>query len=251
MIKRLIISAFLAAMAISAPAQQLYNLSFDQWSKKGGCWNPYAQDAKNPTWDTANHGLSVLGINGTVPEYEHLAVKGSGKAAVKIQTKKILGILVAGNIYTGKFLNLVRMSGARISFGIPFTGRPKSLSGYVHYIPGKIDIADKKMAHLKGTTDIGRVDIKLTDTGDVEIIDSTDKNFHKDPDHHAPGIVAFGEALFKEDTKGYIYFEIPIIYNNDNTPTHITITATSSRYAQTFTGSTDSVMYLDEFHLNY
>ena len=57
--------------------------------------------------------------------------------------------------------------------------------------------------------------------------------------------------FFKEDTGGYIRFEIPIQYLNDHTPSNIVITASSSRYSQQFTGSTGSVMYLDELKLNY
>ena len=240
----------LCLAGICAEAQQLPNMGFDQWSKKNGCWNPYPKDSKNFTWDTANHGLSLFGINGASPEYDHVAVPGPGKAAVKVETKQALGILVAGTIYTGKFLKIVKMSGAKIQMGVPFTGRPKSISGYIHYIPGKIDVASKDMKRYIGTMDNAMIEISLRE-GDFEIMDSTDDKFQTEVGANYPGTIGHGVKYFKENTGGYIRFEIPIEYKNGNTPTNIVITASSSRYAQQFTGSTSSVMYLDELHLNY
>ena len=249
-IRLCLISAALFAACLGASAQQVPNMNFDQWSKKGGCWNPWAKDSQNPAWDTANHGLSLLGVNGASPEYEHVAVKGPGKAAAKLETRQVLGILAGGSIFTGKFLKVVRMSGAKMSFGVPFTGRPKSLSGYIHYIPGKIDVASKELSGLKGATDNATIEISLKDSGPL-VLDTTDENFSRHDGAGAPNTVGYGVKHFKEETKGYIRFEIPIEYRSGHTPTHIVIVATSSRYAQQFTGSTDSVMYLDELQLNY
>jgi len=240
----------LLLVSFPAAAQQLDNLNFDQWSKKGGCWNPYAKDAKTKTWDTANHGLSILGINGTMPEFEHVAVSGS-KAAAKIETKKVLGILVSGNIYTGRFLHLVKMSGAVMEFGIPFKGRPKSLSGYVHYQPGKIDVASDALKALKGSTDTGCIEISLQDWDGPETVDSTSPEFKEMREKPQTHRIGYGKLELKKNTGGYIPFEIPIEYVNGKTPRYIVIVCTSSKNGQQFTGSTDSVMYLDEFRLNY
>ena len=249
-IRSIILSVAITFIGVSAGAQQLPNMSFDQWSKKSGCWNPYPKDSKTTTWDTANHGLSLFGVNGASPEYEHVAVPGPGKAAVKVETKQALGMLVAGTVYTGKFIKIVRMSGAKIQMGVPFTGRPKSLSGYIHYIPGKIDMASKAMQSHLGTMDNARIEVSLR-KGDFEIMDSTDKDFHKEQGASYPGTVGYGVKYFKGDTGGYIRFEIPIEYLSGDAPTNIVISASSSRYAQQYTGSTDSVMYLDELKLNY
>ena len=197
------------------------------------------------------HSLSLFGINGATPEYEHVAVPGPGKAAVKVETKQTLGILVAGTIYTGKFLKIVKMSGAKIQMGVPFTGRPKSLSGYIHYIPGRIDVASKGMQRYIGTMDNAKIEVSLREGKDLEIVDSTDEKFKTEQGAHYPGTVGHGVMFFKEDTGGYIHFEIPIEYLNGHTPSNIVISASSSRYAQQYTGSTGSVMYLDELKLNY
>jgi hypothetical protein len=44
-----------------------------------------------------------------------------------------MGTFATGNLYTGKFVKIIGMSGAEMYHGVPFKGRPKSLSGYVHY----------------------------------------------------------------------------------------------------------------------
>ena len=85
-IHHIILSLAITFAGISAGAQQIPNMGFDQWSKKNGCWNPFPKDSQTITWDTANHGLSLFGINGATPEYEHVAVPGPGKAAVKGKT---------------------------------------------------------------------------------------------------------------------------------------------------------------------
>ena len=140
----LILSALLAATLLHAQdGPQLYNMGFDTWSKSSGAWNLYPEkptDAQR-VWDTANHGLSILGINGTMPEYKHVAVPGPGKAAAKIVSKKVVWAFVAGNLYNGRFGRVVRLSGAELFFGVPFSARPKSLSGYVHYIPKTVNYA--------------------------------------------------------------------------------------------------------------
>ncbi|MCR5017838.1 MAG: hypothetical protein K6A64_03485, partial [Bacteroidales bacterium] len=68
--KKYLFIAILATLSASPLfSQQVYNMSFDTWSKSSGAWNLYAKDAKSSQkiWDTANKGLSLLGINGTTP----------------------------------------------------------------------------------------------------------------------------------------------------------------------------------------
>ena len=52
-------------------------------------------------------------------------------------------------------------------------------------------------------------------------------------------------------TDGYVEFNIPIVYTSDATPTYIGIMASSSRWGAFFTGSTQSLLYLDELELRY
>ena len=230
---------------------QLYNLNFDAWSKTSSAWDPYPADATEDQkiWDTANHALSLLGINGTTPEYEHVAVSGEGKAAAKVVSKKVVWAFVAGNLYTGHFDRIVKFSGAELTFGIPFTARPKSLSGYVHYIPSKVNFAKPPYQELKGQTDCGSIEVLLTDwKKPFHIITNYESFYDGATDPHVIGR-AFLEL--KADTKGYIHFEVPFEYRSAKTPKYIVIAIAASEFGAFFTGGSGSTLYVDELQFNY
>lgn len=245
----LILSAMAACISLSAQ-QQLYNLDFDTWSRKGACWNPFPKDADASTrvWDTANKGLSILGINGTEPEYEHVAVTGPGKAAAKLSGKKAAGTFCGGNLYTGRFVKVVKFTTADMYLGTPFKGRPVSLSGYYHYKPGVIDCARGEYKNRKGTLDAGNITVTLTDWDSPHHL--TVKGDGQDSGRD-PHLIGEGSLVFKKETPGYVHFEMPIKYYNDRQPKYILILMSTSLYSEFFTGSTKSVLYVDEFKLNY
>ncbi len=243
---------FLALLtALTVQAQQIRNMGFDTWSKSSGAWNPYAKDApaSQRAWDTANKGLSLLGVNGTVPEYEHLAVPGKGKAAAKIESKKVLWAFVAGNLYTGQFVRVVNFSGAEMYFGVPFTDRPKSLSGFIHYIPKPINYAKEPYLGLKGRTDTAWIEVILTDWDSPDHVVSNEGGF-TDADHN-PHVIAKGTLDISHDTGGYVPVDIPLVYRNGKTPKYSVIIMTSSKRGAHFTGGSGSVLYVDEFQFNY
>jgi len=249
--KKFYLAVLIALAAWPMQAQQLYNMDFDSWSKSSGAWNLYAKGApaSDRVWDTANHGLSLLGINGTMPEYRHVAVAGEGKAAVKIVSKNVLWAFVAGNLYTGRFGKIVNFAGAELFFGVPFHGRPKSLSGYAHYIPQKIDYAKDPCLDRKGETDTGYIEVILTDWDKpYHIVTNNEKFIDPSTDPH---LIGRAKLSFTKDTGGYIHFDIPIEYRNGKTPKYVVITATSSQAGAYFTGADGSTLYLDEFRFNY
>ena len=253
--KRFAISLLtLAVLCFSLDAQekpQVYNMNFDTWSKTSGAWNLYSEKptAGQKVWDTANHGLSLLGINGTLPEYKHVAVSGQGKAAAKIVSKKVVWAFVAGNLYTGWFGKIVKLSGAELNFGVPFSARPKSLSGYVHYIPAAVDYAREPYLDMKGKTDVGRVEVILTDwEKPYHIVTNYEKFIDGATNPHVIGRAVLD---LTKDTGGYIHFDIPIEYRNGKTPTFVVITAAASKFGAFFTGGSGSTLYVDEFRFNY
>ena len=243
------ILAFFTSLGLQA--QQVPNMSFDAWSKSGGSWFPYTKDApaSQRVWDSANKGLSLLGVNTTTPEYNHVAVAGTGKAAAKVVSKKVLWAFVAGNLYTGRFNKIVDFSGADLSFGVPFSARPKSLSGYVHYVPKTVNYAKEPYLGLKGKQDVGRIEVILTDWEGMKHIDTTKDAFvDADKDPHVIGRAVLD---LNQDTGGYIPFEIKFQYRNGKTPRYAFIYVTSSRYGGSFTGGSGSTVYVDEFRFNY
>ena len=65
-------------------------------------------------------------------------------------------------------------------------------------------------------------------------------------------VIAYGEMPLRESVEGWTEFTIPIEYRSTSrVPTHLVIVCSSSRYGDYFTGSTQSVMWLDDFELVY
>ena len=251
--KTLLIVALLM-MSIGASAQsgpQIYNMDFDIWSKSAGAWNLYPKHAEpeEMVWDTANHGMSLLGINGTTPEYKHVAVSGKGKAACRIESKKILWAFVAGNLYNGRFGKIVKFAGAELHFGTSFSGRPKRFTGYYHYEPQTVSFAKAPYLSMKGKQDEGRIEVILTDWTEPFTIVT---NYEEFPDGATnPHVIGRAVIDLTEATDGYVHFDIPVEYRNDKTPRYVVITAASSKYGAYFTGADGSVLYIDEFSFTY
>ncbi len=249
--KKLLTSLLILLPCALLAQEQVYNFSFDTWSKTKGAWDLYPENAteKQMVWGNVNHGTSFLGINTTTPEYEHVAVKGKGKAAAKVISRSIMGTFATGNLYTGKFVKILGMSGAEMYHGVPFHGRPKSLSGYVHYQPGKIDAAKAPYKNLKGTMDKGQIEVALYSWKQARHFLSTEGA--STPAQKDPDIVAYGSLVLDKDTGGYIPFTIDLKYVNDKEPGYLFIAILSSNLGEFFTGSTKSVIYVDEFQFNY
>ena len=227
-------------------AEEIPNMNFDNWYKEGNIWYP-DESSSNFYWDTANGGSDKVKIYPTNPEDSHVV---SGRAA-KLESKKVpLVGLAAGNIYTGKFVKAIMNPsdpGAELDWGVPFSSRPLALRGHLDYRPGTVNV--NNYAGMSGKTDIANIQVFLTDWSAPFRISTADGKFVEyDTD---PCIIARGTADFNA-TDGYIEFTIPITYKSTTrTPKYIVISASASKYGDYFTGSTSSVMYVDEFSFVY
>ena len=229
-------------------AETIPNINFDQWYKSGNIWYPN-ENSSNFYWDTANGGSDAVGVYPTSPEESHVK---SGKAA-KLESKSVSLVgLAAGNIYTGKFIKAnvsLTNPGAELDWGIAFGSRPLALRGYLDYRPGNIDKTKAPYNGMSGKPDIATVQVFLTDwSAPFRISTSSGKFVQYDTDE---GIIAIGMADFNA-TNGYIEFTLPLTYKSTTRiPRYIVIAASASKYGDYFTGSTSSVMYVDEFSLIY
>lgn len=184
---------------------------------------------------------------------------GGQSAELKSQYASAFGIgkFAAASLYAGKFNSLVGTNGAKIDFGQPFTSRPTQLHGFFQYTAGVID--------YKGDStpaDLGIVKDKTLDQCAVYIalttkayqVNNTDLSTFIDFNND-PGIVAYGELPASDcvSTNGaWKEFAIDLKYHSLTTkPTHIIVVCSSSKYGDYFTGSTNSVMYVDDLELIY
>ncbi|HIZ86130.1 MAG TPA: PCMD domain-containing protein [Candidatus Coprenecus stercoravium] len=224
-------------------AEQLPNFNFDSWYKDGKNWYANADMEDNYFWDSGNKGANLIGeANPTSPE-ESFVVSGK---AVKMETKTVMSIMAGGNIYSGSFGSVAGL-GASINFGRPYTCRPTALHGWYSYAPVAIDKVKAPYENLKGTMDVGKIYVALTDwSSPFNVNTNTGTFFVPDED---PAVIAYGEIEIPDNSNGeYKEFTINLEYRDlERIPTHVLVVATASKYADYFTGGVGSTMYIDEF----
>ena len=236
---------------------QLYNMSLDEWSKKGSvnvCCGADVNDQDRVVWGSANEATSILGIQNCLPESSKVAVAGNGKQAAKIQSRYINSLLVkkfaAGTLFTGQMDKINIMKGnATLKWVIPFTLRPKSLQGYACYQPVAISHTKAPYDDKKGQMDTGVIYVVLGDWNGQVTVDPAESMFLDV--NNDPAIIGYGIVSYNSHMDDYQKFTINIDYRSDRTPTRAIIVASSSELGDYFTGGDGSVLYLDELSFVY
>ena len=261
-----------------ATVSEVPNLGFEEWSVANGTVTDIPVlgsqnvDYMTPNnssndiyWDSGNLGAAVAGDEIT-SKVTVVAVSNSSKAAMlssKYPNKLGIGAFAAGSLFSG-YAKTVTGKGADLVYGRKNMNYPTHLKGYYKYTPGQIDYADDptgKYNGMKGKQDQAIIYIALSKTT-INVTSRTNSIIPFSPDDN--NIFAYGELVIDESStptkeegilNDYTKFDIPLIYRNnrpiDNSDFYIIIVATSSRYGDHFTGSTSSVMYVDEFSLEY
>lgn len=251
----------------------LYNGDFEDWYSDGGVWYAIAEndipeegarDERNNLysfWDSGNKGASLGNANPTTSDATVVNPSSGSTKSAKLQSQFVgiggfLGQFAAGNLYTGHFVKTVGTSGAEIQFGSEFTGRPTQLHGYFQYTAGTVDYYGKTTpsdALVKdGGTDMNSIYIALSDADAPYTVNTREGTF-VDFDND-PNIIAYGELPVSEcvTTSGWKEFTIDLVYRDlTRKPKYIIIVASASKYGDYFTGSSGSLMYLDDFSLVY
>ena len=230
-----------------------FNWGFDDWYKDGKHY--YAATSEGTRiWDSGNEGANMISeVNPTRPEETNVV---QGKAA-RLGSTSVFRQFAAGSLFTGDFGKASTSPlGAELDFGRPFTERPSQLTGYYKYNPGAIDYikTDKVSAVAKGDRDICSIYIALLDW-DAPFPVNTGNNVFFNPET-TPGVIAYGELPAEKcspaSMSNYEQFTIDLKYRDlSKKPTYILVVCSSSKYGDYFTGSTSSVLLLDEFDLIY
>ncbi|MBR4951947.1 MAG: PCMD domain-containing protein [Alistipes sp.] len=243
----------------------LPNAGFEEWSVNDkGVICPYLPGAE-PFWGTGNDGAAIAST--TLTEATEDTRPGStGEYAAALQSKKAavmgLGKFAAGNIFLGEFGGLVGMDGL-VNFGRPSTARPVALRGWIKYNCGAIDEYGKTPTARpdiqKGDMDEGQIMIAVgnwtaEEYGGSEscpvVVNTKNESTFLDP--YGKNVIGSGVMILKESTNGWKEFTLPLEYaTTSETPTHIIIVCTGSRFGDYFTGSTQSLLLVDDFELIY
>ncbi len=249
----------------------LENGGFEQWETIRKIVCPYISD-ETAYWGTGNPGAAT--VNATVTDKcEDIRPGSDGKYSARLESMFAnlagIGKFAAGNLFIGKYVKTVGTNGI-VAFGQKFNARPTALKFWMKYNCGDID----KIGNLPigstlqmGDPDTGSIYIALgTWTADKYgvdadgvvmgtadspvIIDTRNHSTFFDPKSEA--VVAYGEILLNKSIGEWTEVVIPLNYTSTSVvPTHIAIVCSASRLGDYFTGSTKSVMWLDDMELIY
>ena len=218
-------------------ALQLPNAGFETWSTdRSDILYPYAADAPlaEQFWGSGNPGSMTLKKLVTTNEKDpRPGSEGQYCAQLKSQYVAFLGVgkFAAGNLFSGHYAETKGTDGI-VNFSQPFTSRPVALHGWVKYNRGKMDAE-------YGGTEQSPVQVYTRDT----------KTFF---DPEGKDVIAYGEVVFTTSVDEWREFTVKLDYTaTDVVPTHLMIVCSASRYGDYFTGSSDSVMWVDDFELVY
>lgn len=264
--------------------EQMPNSGLEEWSKPGSPWLPFLSDEAgkpiSPFWATGNNGSTTLSDkdNVTTPDESTIRPGTTGTKSARLASKKVIIKLAAGNLFTGEFATTKGTNGV-VNFGRPFTLRPTALRVWMKYTPGKINMMGSNLpageSIQTGDPDNGSIYIALgtwtkekygmgangagddakggqpfgTDDSPVSI-DTRDMKTFFNP--KGEDVIGYGARFFTESVDDWTQITIPIEYTStDRKPTHLIVVCSASRWGDYFIGSSESVMWVDDFELIY
>lgn len=231
-------------------------------------------------WGSGN-GEGADGINGSANMGIIITVidtndKVDGNQSVCAQSSSMVGMLAAGNIFTGQFAGLVGVKGGKVNFGRPWTSRPSALKLWCRYTTSTMNIiktfpdgvslgkSDYDRAEVKfaiGTWDYKRYGgtadspVQVNTTEASTFVDyNTDENTIANGNlviYH-DGYSVNGAEAQAATTSEWIEYTIPLIYHTlREWPTHIVISCAASQYGDYFSGCDKSKLWVDKVELVY
>lgn len=202
--------------------------------------------------------------------------KVDGKQSVCAQTSEMVGILAAGNLFTGQFYGLVGTEGGMVNFGRPWSTRPKALKLHLKYKTDCINIISKLPVGVNLTNqdyDRAQIKVALGNWNYKEYGGTQDSPVHVNTTKPSTFVdftadkstIAYGDLILYNDgyllnntekvtssTEEWQEYTIPLNYNNIFTePTHIIISCAASQYGDYFTGCSASKLWIDAVELIY
>ena len=266
-------------------APKLPNGSFEYVSKVSGesyykFYDPSCgvADASYMFWGSGN-GEGSEGVNGSASMGIVITTidtgdKKDGNQSVLCKNNSIVGMLTAGNLFTGQFAGLVGTSGGKVNFGRPWTSRPTALRIWCKYQTGKINILkNESLGVTKNDYDRAQVKVAIgtwdykkyggTKNSPVHINTtdaSTFVDFFTDPNTNANGdLIIYNDgymlnhgAKVTETTSEWVEYIIPLDYRQLSAyPTHIVISCATSQFGDYFTGYDGGKLWIDGAELIY
>lgn len=230
----------------------LYNGGFENWWMDGKV--AYANEQGVSFWDTSNKGASSFGGSNTT-ETTNAAYVHSGSKAARLESKYIVIKFAAASLYTGNFIELVGTKGARLNWGVPFASRPTALKGYMQYEPASVNrTSSSAPAGAPASGEPDQCGMYCALLSEALLVDNTDMSTFPDWENDSR-VIAYGSLPLDQNVHSngaWKEVNIPLVYNNINKkPTHLLVVFSASKYGDYFHGGEGSVLYVDDFSLEY
>lgn len=230
----------------------LYNGGFENWWMDGKV--AYANEQGVSFWDTSNKGAASFGGSNTTETTDANYVHSGSKAA-RLESKYIVIKFAAASLYTGSFIELVGTKGAKLNWGVPFASRPTALKGYMQYEPASVNrTSSSAPAGAPASGEPDQCGMYCALLSEALLVDNTDMSTFPDWENDSR-VIAYGSLPLDQNvhSKGaWKEVNIPLVYNNINKkPTHLLVVFSASKYGDYFHGGEGSVLYVDDFSLEY
>ena len=249
--------------------QQLPNSGFETFSnaestKYYSFYDPSSPETSLQTkwWGSGNKGSTTVGSSYAItkPDGDD---KVEGNYSLRMESQYVIIKFAAGNVFSGEYGGNVGVSGGKVRMGRPFTLRPRKLTLWLKYKCGQIQ--EKTLGGYPdndpvkvGDNDRGTVWIALGDwdfkkyggTAESPVeVNTTDKSTFFDPS--GENVIAYGKFV-TDQSMDWTKVEIPLEYvSTSRKPTHIIISCAASMLGDYFTGSPDSILWVDDLKLEY
>lgn len=230
----------------------LYNGGFENWWMDGKV--AYANEQGVSFWDTSNKGAASFGGSNTTETTDTDYVHGGSKAA-RLESKYIVIKFAAASLYTGSFIELVGTKGAKLNWGVPFASRPTALKGYMQYEPASVNrTSTSAPAEAPASGEPDQCGMYCALLSEALLVDNTDMSTFPDWENDSR-VIAYGSLPLDQNVHSngaWKEVNIPLVYNNINKkPTHLLVVFSASKYGDYFHGGEGSVLYVDDFSLEY
>ncbi len=246
------------------PNSGFETFSNDESSKYCSFYDPSSSDVTLQTkwWGSGNKGSTTVGSSYAItkPDGDD---KVEGAYSLRMESQYVVIKFAAGNVFSGEYGGNVGVSGGCVRMGRPFTLRPRKLTLWLKYKCGQIQ--QKTLGDYPaddpvkvGDNDRGVVWIALGDwdfkkyggTAECPVeVNTTKKETFFDP--AGANVIAYGKFVTDKSME-WTYVEIPLEYvSTSRRPTHIIVSCAASMLGDYFTGSPDSILWVDDLHLEY
>ena len=249
---------------------QLPNAGFETFSnaessKYYSFYDPASSDPalQSKWWGSGNKGSTTVGASYAITMPDG-STKAEGEWSLKMASRYVVIKFAAGNVFSGEYYRTIGTSGGVIRMGRPFVLRPRKLTLWLKYDCGKIQ--QKTLGGMPegetvkvGDNDRASVWVALGDwdyrkfggseESPVEV-NTTDRSTFFDP--KGESVIAYGRYVVGESVGEWTKVEIPLEYvSTSRKPTHIIVSCAASMLGDYFTGSPDSVLWVDDLRLEY